>query len=493
MISNHLRQLADEILAPYPIDLLPPIIRNAVEEYQAYGQQPVSIVACSALANVSLVCQGLADIARDEKLISPLSLYFVVVADSGERKTAADKIFTDWVKHWEQVTRDNLQNDVKNSKAAHDMWQAQREGILAAIKNPKRKIENIEELKQRLTALDLQEPSKIILPNLYHEETNAEALSYNLAMGWQSSSLWSDEAGIVVGGQGMNQDNITKFTTLLNRLWDGNAYRVNRKTSNSFVIEGRRLTCSLMMQPAVFEQLISRCSNISRGSGFLARCLISNPVSTMGNRFYRELPQHTPRLNIFYERMAQLLAKPFPLDDKQRLSPKILQLSAEAKALWVKFHDEIEAELRAVGKFWEIKDFAAKAAEHAVRLAGNFHVFDNRDGDLVDAETIRRAAGIIGWHLAEMNRIIETLEIAQEYKDAQLLLDWLKEKQYQEIKTNDLLRLAPYRLRNKERRDAAISVLQKHRYLTMAERNGTQFLILNSNVEHREQNSQLKK
>ena len=40
--------------APYPVDALPGIIRDAVCSYQKYGQQPLPLIACSALANVSL-------------------------------------------------------------------------------------------------------------------------------------------------------------------------------------------------------------------------------------------------------------------------------------------------------------------------------------------------------------------------------------------------------------------------------------------------------
>lgn len=466
----------------YPVDLLPDIIRGAVEEYAAYGQQPTSIIACSALANVSLVCQGLANVARDTSLISHLSLYFVVVAESGERKTAADKIFTAGVKSWEQLAKDNLSGDIKIQKAALDAWQARREGILAALKRPKLSDLNIEELKHKLREVDLQEPPKVFLPSLYHEETNAETLAYNLALGWQSSSLWSDEAGIVVGGHGMNQENITKFTTLLNRLWDGNSYRVDRKTSESFTIEWRRLTCSLMMQPSIFEQLLNRCSSVSRGSGFLARCLITNPPSTMGSRFYKELPAQTSQLNNFYARINQLLEQPLPLDDRRRLTPKLLHLNKEAKALWIGFHDKVEAELRTVGEFHEIKDFAAKAAENASRLAGNFHIFCQQAGEMVDTATMQRAIGIMAWHLSESKRLIEAAAVSQEYKDAQLLLDWLKEKQRKEWKINEILKFAPISLRTREKRDQAVEMLQQHHYLTVEKRGSAQLLILNPSL-----------
>jgi hypothetical protein len=63
-----------------PLDALPTVIREAVCAYQAYWQQPVSLVGCSALADASLATQGLADVARDTDLTGPISLNFIVVA-----------------------------------------------------------------------------------------------------------------------------------------------------------------------------------------------------------------------------------------------------------------------------------------------------------------------------------------------------------------------------------------------------------------------------
>jgi hypothetical protein len=61
-----------EASGPYPIDVLPPTLRGAIQSYQAFGQQPLSMVACSALSAVSLACQGLADVDRDGNLRGPL-------------------------------------------------------------------------------------------------------------------------------------------------------------------------------------------------------------------------------------------------------------------------------------------------------------------------------------------------------------------------------------------------------------------------------------
>lgn len=87
---------------PYPIDALPGLLHTTVTEYQRYGQQPLALVSCGALANVSLACQALANVARDDYLVSPVSLYFIVMAESGERKTASDNMFSRAARLWEE-------------------------------------------------------------------------------------------------------------------------------------------------------------------------------------------------------------------------------------------------------------------------------------------------------------------------------------------------------------------------------------------------------
>ncbi len=87
------------------------------------------------------------------------------------------------------------------------------------------------ELKELLK----NEPTIPLVPELFFEDITQEAFTNNLAYSWPSSSLWSDEAGIILSGYGM-QNNTTKFIATLNRLWDGNPFISHRKTSKSFTI-----------------------------------------------------------------------------------------------------------------------------------------------------------------------------------------------------------------------------------------------------------------
>jgi hypothetical protein len=119
---------------PYPVDALPIVIAEAVVEYQQYGQQPLPMVTCSALAAASLAAQGLADVQRDERLTSPTSLYFAVVAISGERKSSADKEFARPIREWAKERRQQLAPDIAEARAAHAAWKGEREGLVDRIK-----------------------------------------------------------------------------------------------------------------------------------------------------------------------------------------------------------------------------------------------------------------------------------------------------------------------------------------------------------------------
>lgn len=76
----------------FPLSALPPLIRDAVIEAQQITQAPLGLVAASALGAVSLVCQNLIDVCRLNTLRGPVSLFFLTLAESGERKTAVDKL-----------------------------------------------------------------------------------------------------------------------------------------------------------------------------------------------------------------------------------------------------------------------------------------------------------------------------------------------------------------------------------------------------------------
>jgi hypothetical protein len=479
---------SDEEPQPYPIDALPPILREACEAYQAFGQQPMALVACSALAAASLATQGLADVERVPGLKGPISLNIIVVAKSGERKTSADKRMSEAIRKWEEDKIDEMKSEVDEARADIAAFNAEKDGLLAKIKaqagnkSAKAKVEvaDIDMLKHDLKVLEEQAPVEPILPDLFNEDVTPEKMAEAMAVGWPSASLWSDEAGLVVGGHGMGDKSLLRYLTLFNRFWDGQPFSRKRSTTKSVTVKGRRLTACLMMQEAVLAQLLAAGDGASRGSGFMARFLMAWPVSTMGGRLYRPGDPDAPALARYDARLRKLLDMPLPVEGEGMvLKPPVLSLSDDAREVWIELHDKVERALSHHAEFGDVADFAAKTADNAARIAGVFHVLESGPVGEIAAETMDDAAELALWHLHDAKRIIGAIEIPEAVADARLLLDWMVAQSKDSIAPREIMQFGPPNLRVRARRDAAIQLLVDTNHLCVSKVDNITVLHLN--------------
>jgi hypothetical protein len=335
--------------------------------------------------------------------------------------------------------------------------------------------ENTTFYKELLAQLIRLEPQIPLLPTLYFEDATQEALAIHLAHNWPSASLWSDEAGIVLGSHSM-QSNPARFVALLNRLWDGKSFTAHRKTTESFTLQYRRLTLNLMMQPLLLQNMTNKHQNISRQSGFLPRCLLAYPQSTMGVRFYQEPHLSKTYLDEYEKRINDCLNQSQHLTRKGCYKLPTLFMNVEAKRAWIQFFNAVESGLNDQGQWAGLQDFASKAAENAARLAALFHLFEGKIGD-ISLESIEQAIAIVHWHMQETRRLFGAGNQTDELTDARKLLDWLKDKGFHKITVRDIQRLSP--LRDIIQRDNAISILVDHQIVRLIKEGNKMSLELN--------------
>jgi hypothetical protein len=381
---------------------------------------------------------------------------------------------------WRQEFRDLHVAEVAEADARIASWEAEREGVLAKIKSasggkPSKEKLSIAELKKALAELEAHKPSRAIMPALFYEDVTPEALAQEMAAGWPSAALWSDEAALVVGSHGMSDDSATRYFALLNRFWDGNSFERFRTTAKSFTVTGRRLTCSLMMQQIVLCKLINAANGMARGVGLMARFLLGWPLSTMGTRIYREGDLDGPALKCWDNKIQSLLSIPLPAEPNgMALDPPTIFLSDKARANWEEFYNDAEREIGRAGQFGDIADFASKAAENAARIAGVFWVLEKGPSGEIDAETMQAAAAIVSWHLHEAKRIIGATKVPEAVADALLLIEWMQKTSRLQLSPRDILREGPSRLREKSRRDAAAKrLLQTNHMFEVSTPSGT--------------------
>lgn len=416
----------------YPLDALPDTIRAAVGEVMGFVKAPPALIASSALSVLSLACQSLADAKRAEKLQSPIGLFMLSIADSGERKTTCDGFFTAPIREWQNEQERLLAPEVESYQAEFDAWTVQREAILADIKAATREgkktvpKKNVAELKEDLIQLEREKPIPPQIPKLLLGDETPESLAWSLAKKYPTAGVLSNEAGVVFGSHGMGKDSAMRNLALLNILWDGGTLSVGRKGDGFFEVKDARLTVGLMVQEPTLREFFAKSGALARGTGFLARFLVAWPESTQGYRLFSEAPTSWPHLTTFQRRITEVLNLPTVFTEEGGLSPEVLELTPEAKAAWIEYHNAIELSLGKGGELYDVRDVASKTADNAVRLAALFQIFE-RGVEPISADNFERAGRITAWHLSESRRFFGELALPDELQDAVNLDAWLFE------------------------------------------------------------------
>lgn len=442
----------------YPLERLPGVIGDAVREVAECMQAPVALVAACALSAVSAAVQTQFSVRRNRILSGPVSLYFLTVAESGERKSSVDSLFMKPNKDWEAAQR-------------------------------KREKEIEEEYRQNLAAWEKADGAERGDPpdkpaptaKMLRQDDTSEALVSHLTK-YPVAAFISSEAGVIFGGHSMKAESVKRNLALLNQLWDGGPVNEGRVGRGETYIESVRVTMGLMVQPDVLESFTHKTEGLARGIGFFARFLFSHPESTQGMRYYKE-PESLPALESFQQKVTFLLQLQAAHDELGRLVSREVRFDAEAQDAWVRFHDEVEELIGGDGEYSTIKDVASKAAENAARLACCLHVFVSADGPQRDIErgTMDAACSLMRWYLDEAVRFGRKAEITSEMRNAELLEIWLVDKHKEAIRqkretpmtVNTIRQKGPNALRGGKHIDDALNLLQDHGRLRVTQASGS--------------------
>jgi hypothetical protein len=443
----------------YPIHALPEFIKLAVEEVAGFTQSPISMLACSAITAISLALQGHYNVRRAEKLVAPLALYFLIIAESGERKTAGDKSLTQGIQDFVNEQMELAKPELQKYRADLQIWEAKHSGIKAKIHQLTRDRKQTTTEEHSLYNLEVSKPQPPKIPKLLLKDISPEKLGLSLAVDWPVAGIVTSEAGVFFGSHAMSKDVVMRTLSLLNILWDGGPISSERKVTEGFNIRSARLTMGLAIQEGTLREAFIRTGPLLRDTGFLARNLLCWPASNMGNRPFKEAPKKWPHLEAFNARIRAILSTPLPMNNGV-LEPVEIGLSDSAKQDWVEYHDAVELQLKASGDYFEIKDVAAKSADNVARLAGLFEKFNPNGGTSISQDSLQRAAQICAWHLEEARRFFGELVLPQDLSDAVRLEKWLiiYSMDKENVSQRDAQHAGP--VRDKKRLNVALAELE---------------------------------
>ncbi|MDG1641099.1 YfjI family protein [Klebsiella huaxiensis] len=447
-----------------PVNFFPPILRDAVEEIERELQAPVELIETVVLAAVSLACQGVIKIQHPDGRVSPCPMYYTVIADSGERKSAVFKLVTQPFFDFEKESRQKYTLLMLDYNAELQSWKSQEKALLKVISKKTEKGIDVEYDTQSMKELYRKKPQPPALHKLIYSDTTPEALQQGLCSHVPSSSLMSDEAGIFFKGRAKNN------LGFLNLLWDGAPFDIERKSGRCSMDECM-FTMLLMIQSSEFKKYIKLQGDYAVGSGFLSRFMITGVTSKRGHRSSVKNNSKSNTIR-FHDRIKELLL----LSEeryKNNEKHKYLYLSEEAQSALGLVYKHIESRILKDNEMHPVVEgMLSKMPENIVRLAGVFHLFSDEHGTEISERNIKAGAETAYFYYQQALDAISSCSDSIEH-NADILYKWLLKYKDPDVNYPQILntptilnkmivrRKGPYALRNSRKLNDALSYLEE--------------------------------
>lgn len=441
--------------APYPTECFLSFEQALVDVSNGLNV-PVSMAGNSMLGALDLLTQAIANVKTRRFSSTPLSLYLMSIAESGDGKSETENVFMKPIEQYERERQKEFQEayrDYMADRAAYD-----RE--LDMLKKKKLARGEYGEALKELMRNEPKPPSNYLFTIA---DPNIEGLYKFLADGKPLVGLFTDEGARLFGGTAFSQENAQKTVGALTAVWSGKALDKMRYGDGTTKLFDRRVCSNIMMQPVIAEKLFADA--LLSGQGYLCRQLITWPAPMMKSSSQVSV-EDLPSLKIYYAACDSLLAVPLKRDSETGgIIFDELVLSNEAHAEYDRFFDYIEAERQKEDGYAPVNGYAKRTAEQALRIAGVLTLAHNPACRVISIEYMVAGIKLSEWYLDEVLRITLDDMASPEILRAEKLLKWFVERGIELTSVRQVQCYGPGGLREKKAVEATLKTLEEHAWI----------------------------
>lgn len=431
---------------PYPIDALPPLMRDAAMAIAHHVQAPIALAAQCVIGAAAYFAQSRVNAPHLGNLDGmPCSLFMLTLADSGDRKTDCRRLAFKVIDDAE-----------KKAMQKHNV-------CMAEIKKGEGGKGTRPEDYQKSNPLPAD-------PRTQYSDASFERIVGDFITG-RSAAVWdTDEGGQVLGGHSLKGDSRAAILGGLVKLFDIGTADRTRAVGNqqgSGIAYNRRLTLHLLAQEVTVKSSLK--DPLLRGQGFLPRFLFMRIESIAGSRFQTlerldDKPDADPQLLAYWGRCADIQATPAAIDPHtHEVIARPLQMTPDATKEWIATYNIWEAKQAELGEFEELRPFAGRAGELARRVAAVFAFFNG--SQQIDADCMQGALAVVGHSLNEWARYSRSVRIDPVLEEANFFMSWLRDptraQDWQVFDKDRFGKSGPNKLRSAAKRDPVLEFLSR--------------------------------
>jgi len=456
---NH-RDITQMPLSNGVFPIVPFGLMNSVYwEVKYITQASDEMIIMVMLTTISTVIQGLIDVELPIGKKSPVLIYGLIHAESGERKSTVENLFVAGLRKYQKESLVSYREKQVEYEIDRDIYEVKQKALKKLMVNNKLTKEERNEYQFEFSQNRKECPLKPIYPKIMYEDSTIEALLFGLYTNASNGYFGSSEGGVLLNSKSMND------TSKFNALWSADDIAVDRKSSDSFVLSDARVSILIMTQYSAFQEYLKKNKHDTRGSGFWARFLVCAPNTTCGTRKVTGEVQSKDNLKLFETKIIQLLEQQASTtNDSER---NVISFSNEAKVIWIDIANDIELHMLPGGRYFNAKDHASKLADNIARVAALLQYFEEPKSKLIETDSLWAAVNICSFF---SNEFLKVFNAPPQYVyDAHILQRWLEQNKtngIRYIRRNNIMQYGPRKVRKKALLDAALDYLCQTQYLS---------------------------
>jgi hypothetical protein len=390
----------------FPVDALP----GAVGRFVAEGAKAIgcdaSFIALPMLASLAAAIGHTRRLRLKRGWTEPVVVWIAIVGESGTQKTPAFKLV---LRPLREVQAEMLRLHEKQMEE-YEVKRLTYEAELTAWKRRAGKGN---------AGDPPEEPEVPVATRYIVSDTTVEALApillenpRGVLMARDELSGWIGSFDRYTGSRGGGGADAGHWLSMHN----AEPLVVDRKTGKprTIYVPAGAVSVAGGIQPGILHRALG---TQHRENGLAARLLLACPPRKAKRWTEAELDERTEAA---VERIvARLLTLEADAEEAGQPAPRVLELSPEAKRLWVAFYNEHAAEQ--AGLSGDLSAAWSKLEAYAPRLALLVHLCRRAEGDLsledeniVDERSMAAGIAMVRWFAAEARRIYAMLDEQQE-------------------------------------------------------------------------------
>ena len=335
-------------------------LRELVFAVERRNTEAYPIIVSGMMTSMATAMQDLIQVKMPNGVVNPVSLAIGVIGESGDRKTSVLNLLLKPIIQFDEIAEQDLCNQLLEYKNEKKFFNRKENAIQAEIIKSIKKGKDDKELEDRLKSLHKQAPKEPLSHVRCRSNTTIPALMRNMSKSAVGQLFVTTEAGGAI-----NKWSMEEIGSLIGLL-DGESIKVDRVSTESYVIKNKRLSCAFSLQPQLYDDILSRKGNVLMESGLIPRMLISRPVSLQGHR-NRSIPTHSPFIGGFYERIEELLQQA----KRKDISKPLIEMyfDFEAERLWFDVAQRLESSIASNGHNRDVSKWVNRTLDNVSRMA----------------------------------------------------------------------------------------------------------------------------